>query len=344
MPSASVTRLPNGERVELADLSIVGRLADSTVVLHGQQASRQHARIALDGDGVWLEDLGSANGTFLNGTKISQRMRLSSGDRLRFGGDDEFEISIGAAAAAAAKPAVVPAAVVTEPASAAGPPAAAPPRIEKAEKDEKSGKDSKDAMVRDEAEEARRPGAWADAVALHRMGKRTKYIPPDEIKNMVGTETPAVPVPADITVPHLLILTGARASLGLPLKSDGAPRKEWSVGSARNHDLIVPDDGVSSLHAKLVNDGARWKVVDQMSANGTFVNGRRTNVSFLASGDRLRFGPVECIFQLPAGATGTSYHAAPGGEGKAAGGKGVKVAVALAIVAAIAAAIFSLVR
>ena len=57
------------------------------------------------------------------------------------------------------------------------------------------------------------------------------------------------------------------------------------------------DSGVSALHAKIVNEGERWKVLDQMSANGTYVNGKRSNVSYLTSGDRVRFGPVECIFQ-----------------------------------------------
>ncbi len=37
-----------------------------------------------------------------------------------------------------------------------------------------------------------------------------------------------------------------------------------------------------------------------MSANGTFVNGKRSNMSFLDNGDRVRFGPVECIFRIPA--------------------------------------------
>jgi pSer/pThr/pTyr-binding forkhead associated (FHA) protein len=58
---------------------------------------------------------------------------------------------------------------------------------------------------------------------------------------------------------------------------------------------------VSALHAKIVNEGNRWKVVDQVSANGTFVNGKRCITSFLSSGDRISFGSVECIFQLPQG-------------------------------------------
>ena len=36
-----------------------------------------------------------------------------------------------------------------------------------------------------------------------------------------------------------------------------------------------------------------------MSANGTYVNERKSNISYMASGDRVRFGPVECVFHLP---------------------------------------------
>ena len=72
--------------------------------------------------------------------------------------------------------------------------------------------------------------------------------------------------------------------------------KEWTIGSQADREVQFQDSGVSALHAKIVNEGERWKVLDQMSANGTFVNGKRSNVSYLTAGDRVRFGPVECIF------------------------------------------------
>ena len=74
------------------------------------------------------------------------------------------------------------------------------------------------------------------------------------------------------------------------------------MGCDADREIVFTDKGVSGRHAKIVNEGTRWKLIDQPAANGTFVNGNRTNMSFLASGDRLRFGPVECIFQLPAAA------------------------------------------
>jgi pSer/pThr/pTyr-binding forkhead associated (FHA) protein len=66
---------------------------------------------------------------------------------------------------------------------------------------------------------------------------------------------------------------------------------------------MIPDAGVSGFHAKIVNEASRWKLIDQMSANGTFVNGAKSNISYLAAGDRIRFGPIDCVFQLPANAS-----------------------------------------
>ena len=64
--------------------SIIGR-EGCTVGLSDRTASRQHAQLARY-DGQWvLEDLGSANGTFLNGTKITRPTPLKSGDQVRCG-------------------------------------------------------------------------------------------------------------------------------------------------------------------------------------------------------------------------------------------------------------------
>ena len=49
----------------------IGRAADNTLTIDDLQASRYHARATRRGDGFWIEDLGSLNGTYLNGRPIS---------------------------------------------------------------------------------------------------------------------------------------------------------------------------------------------------------------------------------------------------------------------------------
>ncbi len=63
---------------------IVGRSSDLDMVLVEDMVSRKHARIAYDQDDLVIEDLGSTNGTFVNGEKI-KRARLKEGDRLLIG-------------------------------------------------------------------------------------------------------------------------------------------------------------------------------------------------------------------------------------------------------------------
>lgn len=63
---------------------IIGRSSDLDVVLVEDMVSRRHARVTLQGDVLMIEDLGSTNGTFVNGEKI-KRARLKEGDRVLIG-------------------------------------------------------------------------------------------------------------------------------------------------------------------------------------------------------------------------------------------------------------------
>src|SRR5579863_5159588 len=63
---------------------IVGRSSDLDMVLVEDMVSRKHARIAMQNEQIWIEDLGSTNGTFVNGEKI-KRARLKEGDRVLIG-------------------------------------------------------------------------------------------------------------------------------------------------------------------------------------------------------------------------------------------------------------------
>lgn len=76
---------PAGARVPLAPgENACGRAADAAVVLADPTASKQHARILLGFDAVTVEDLGSANGTRVNGALVA-RARLFDGDHVAFG-------------------------------------------------------------------------------------------------------------------------------------------------------------------------------------------------------------------------------------------------------------------
>ncbi len=66
--------------------TVLGRDAACDVVIRDDVVSRRHAVVVLSGDVYELEDLGSANGTFLNGKQAAGRVRLHAGDRIELGG------------------------------------------------------------------------------------------------------------------------------------------------------------------------------------------------------------------------------------------------------------------
>jgi serine phosphatase RsbU (regulator of sigma subunit) len=64
---------------------VIGRHANADVTLPSGSVSRRHARLTWEHDQVFVEDLGSSNGTFVNDARIPGRTRLRAGDLLRIG-------------------------------------------------------------------------------------------------------------------------------------------------------------------------------------------------------------------------------------------------------------------
>ncbi len=82
--------LDQGEVVALASHALrVGRGGDNDLSVEGDEyASSHHARFEPRRDGVYVEDVGSTNGTFVNGIRVSRERRLVPGDVVRIGETD----------------------------------------------------------------------------------------------------------------------------------------------------------------------------------------------------------------------------------------------------------------
>ena len=75
-----------GEVYSLGDELTVGRGGGCGVVIPDDQfVSTVHARLFRRGDDLFVEDLGSRNGTFVNGEQVTAATRLRRGDRVQFG-------------------------------------------------------------------------------------------------------------------------------------------------------------------------------------------------------------------------------------------------------------------
>jgi hypothetical protein len=67
---------------------VIGRGADCQLALDDALVSRRHAMLTVEGEAVYVEDMGSRNGVKLNGERIEERRLVSDGDRIRIGSQD----------------------------------------------------------------------------------------------------------------------------------------------------------------------------------------------------------------------------------------------------------------
>jgi pSer/pThr/pTyr-binding forkhead associated (FHA) protein len=91
---ARMTVLPTpdlqpGATVEIATAMHVGRGAENGLRLEDDDyVSSRHARFEPRADGLWVEDVGSTNGTYVNGSRVTSARLLHSGDVVRIGQTD----------------------------------------------------------------------------------------------------------------------------------------------------------------------------------------------------------------------------------------------------------------
>ncbi len=86
-----VFNLQTKELIPVRSGFVFGRFVDCDIQILEKSISRKHASIDIKGDQLFLKDLGSSNGTFLNGKALTEEVSLHSGDRIQIG-ESHFEI------------------------------------------------------------------------------------------------------------------------------------------------------------------------------------------------------------------------------------------------------------
>ena len=100
---------------------------------------------------------------------------------------------------------------------------------------------------------------------------------------------PASPAP----LANFLVRSGSLKGQRLVVKTPIA-----NIGRAEYNDLVIPDESVSTSHAKLQRREGVWVLVDLESTNGTFVDGERIKADTpIAPGTMVRFGDIQLVFE-----------------------------------------------
>ena len=308
----------------------IGREGANTVVLEAGDVSGYHAEIHCESGAVFLVDLGSSNGTSVNGKKINQRQKLAAWDRVAFGSVEAEVIDT-----EGRRPTQMFRAVGQERASAA----AGPWRIVGGRGTfEISGRHvvgrdagcdftiSSNSVSRRHARLEVREGrlmvtdlgsANGTFVNGERVRERVLGVG-DEVKFDVESfrvEGPVDPGRTSVRPAAGAAATQMRSAVGaggtvvvstpsarlevvagMEAKSFALTKAKYQVGRAPGSDIQLPEDSVSSGHAQLERAGGGWRLTDLQSTNGTFVNDQRIDSVELKPGDRVRFGEVRVKF------------------------------------------------
>ena len=83
--SGNVEDLKNGSIIPIRSDLTMGRKDNNSIVLSDQHVSGNHAKIVVRNDSLFIEDLNSTNGTYLNEKKISGKMKLANKDEIKIG-------------------------------------------------------------------------------------------------------------------------------------------------------------------------------------------------------------------------------------------------------------------
>lgn len=238
----------------IRDEITIGRKEGNTIRLTDRNVSRRHARLQKQNGHYLLHDLGSYNGTIINGTRVTEARPLKHGDLILIG---DYKLSIieestaqvqvpppvdDAAVTLEALP-VAPAAVApagSQPAPAASQPAPAP------------------------VSAPSHPPALASSAAA---GDEL----PDHIREMRLVFLAPPGVPPGVTIERLPLLLG---------RSEAA-------------DVNLPFSSISREHARLVCEHGQLIIEDLGSSNGVLVNGTKVTRAALVPGDHVTLGVVE---------------------------------------------------
>ncbi len=343
----------DGTEYALSGEMRVGRSADCDVTIEDPRVSRNHALLRVEEPQVMLEDLGSANGTLVNGLKLVGSVELVNGDEVQF---DKYKFGVvitGAPAAApdsdativapmgddatvvspmespqpaVAEPAPEPAEPVARPAPAAEAPQAPAEKPAPAERPpaaEKPAPASSDL-----------PGSWVDSGT----GEHTQFLSMDSVAE-------AAPAPAPVgrssDLPHLMVIIDGEVADVMELEpGNGSEPDVWEIGREDSCEIMLQEPSVSARHAQLIHQGGRWRLVNLVSANGIYVNGEKRLTAYLADGDQIRLGLVNLIFRTsadaPAAGSGPPRHDS-GRASASSGSRNVAIAGAAAVLVALAA-------
>lgn len=241
-----------------------GRDANCDAVIPETSLSRRHARFYIEDKSLFVEDLGSTNGTFVNGEQLEKEAKLVRyNDIVRF---DllEFKVYV----------------------ELASPDAEPAERRVVAEASDKSA--------------ARAPRSWA---VNEEVGQGTVVMDLGAKKREAEEQAQEKPIVdqsllQNVDQPSLIGIRGADQGKTIALAVNDTAMTVWQLGRNKDMDIVIDDPSVSEHQAQIIYEQGTWKLVDVISTNATYVNREKILTHYLSNGDTLSLGASEYLFRV----------------------------------------------
>ncbi|MEQ8953887.1 MAG: FHA domain-containing protein [Gammaproteobacteria bacterium] len=239
-----------------------GRDGSCDLVIPENSLSRKHARFFIENQQLYVQDLGSTNGTFVNDEPLQEEARVLAVDDIVRLDVIEFRVAMDNAAAAA----------------------------------------SDDKHIVAEAhstEKAQAPRSWAvneevgHGTVVMDLGAR-----PDAAPAATAEAGQDIPTQRDLDQPALIGISGVDQGKVITLAASDGNRTVWQLGRSADMDIIIDEPSVSEHQSQIIFEQGTWKIVDVISTNATYVNGEKILSHYLSDGDTFRMGAAEYLFRI----------------------------------------------
>jgi pSer/pThr/pTyr-binding forkhead associated (FHA) protein len=326
----------DGTSYELSGKQTLGRSQDVDITISDPKISRSHAHFCVTGQQLTVEDLGSKNGTRVNQRRIEGTVILCDGDIVNFDTvdltvaltgviDDDDATVVASADDVTVVGSFADAESAPEPKPTPAPAPETPPQASRAAAPQPAEPEPPAKIAAQaEASSVDLPGSWVDEPA----GEFTRILSLEDAAAEAGAE---MNVECASDLPHLIIST---ESVSWVMELDPATGDEvdvWEIGRAESCQIVIADDSISSTHCQLIHQNGRWRLVNLVSTNGIYVNGKKSLKAYLADGDQIKLGMATLIFKVGSGAAGTTA------SDRSANGTGGKLLLRFALAAGTAA-------
>ncbi len=313
------TGTSSGKVVELTQSELViGRAAPANLVIDNPEISRRHARLSYQQGKYILEDLGSSNGTFLNGLRVRDSQVLTDGAEILLGGDVRLVFNQPSARVQSLDQLSSSKTMMESDLTAAGIQAAIsnnPPDllITIAGQDTKKYTLTKDRITLGRADDndivvasqivsrhhailQKTPLGYEIVMAPGVINRLTCQGSPVDERQLLSHEDV---LRIDSELPGMMVsmtyLEPSQATASLATVQFGE-KEQLTFGRDPGNDVICDNPRVSRFHAQVTRVGRRYYVTDLRSANGTFVNDKRVQGNvWLNPQDTIRIGPYKLV-------------------------------------------------